>query len=70
MPSALDNVTTRTTCRVAGARLETQRRGILGPTHVLITRLGGIRLEMTTTITGGILLAFVLPRRALRGGRR
>jgi simple sugar transport system permease protein len=42
---------------------------VLGLMHVLITRDGGIRPEMTTIITGGILLAFVLLQRAIRGRR-
>lgn len=42
---------------------------VLGLMHVLITRDGGIRPEMTTIITGGILLAFVLLQRALKGRR-
>ena len=36
---------------------------VLGLLTVLITRDGGIRPEMTTIITGGILLAFVLLQR-------
>lgn len=43
---------------------------VLGLMHVLITRDGGIRPEMTTIITGGILLAFVLLQRAIRGRHR
>ncbi|MDR0959304.1 MAG: sugar ABC transporter permease [Propionibacteriaceae bacterium] len=38
---------------------------VLGLMNVLITRDGGIRPEMTTIITGGILLAFVLLQRVV-----
>jgi ribose/xylose/arabinose/galactoside ABC-type transport system permease subunit len=38
---------------------------VLGLMNVLITRDGGIRPEMTTIITGGILLIFVLLQRAV-----
>ncbi|MBD7958801.1 sugar ABC transporter permease [Microbacterium sp. Sa4CUA7] len=38
---------------------------VLGLMNVLITRDGGIRPEMTTIITGGILLVFVLLQRAV-----
>ena len=40
---------------------------VLGLMTVLITRDGGIRPEMTTIITGGILLVFVLLQRAIKG---
>jgi simple sugar transport system permease protein len=43
---------------------------VLGLMNVLITRDGGIRPEMTTIITGGILFVFVLLQRAIKGGRR
>lgn len=43
---------------------------VLGLMNVLITRDGGIRPEMTTIITGGILLVFVLLQRAIKGRRR
>lgn len=43
---------------------------VLGLMNVLITRDGGIRPEMTTIITGGILLVFVLLQRAVKGRRR
>lgn len=42
---------------------------VLGLMNVLITRDGGIRPEMTTIITGAILLVFVLLQRALKGRR-
>ncbi len=42
---------------------------VLGLMNVLITRDGGIRPEMTTIITGGILLLFVLLQRAVKGRR-
>jgi ribose/xylose/arabinose/galactoside ABC-type transport system permease subunit len=42
---------------------------VLGMMNVLITRDGGIRPEMTTIITGGILLVFVLLQRAITGRR-
>ncbi len=38
---------------------------VLGLMNVLITRAGGIPPEMTTIITGGILLVFVLLQRAV-----
>ena len=38
---------------------------VLGLMNVLITRDGGIRPEMTTIITGGILLVFVLLQRVV-----
>jgi simple sugar transport system permease protein len=43
---------------------------VLGLMNVLITRDGGIRPEMTTIITGGILFVFVLLQRAIKGRRR
>ncbi len=42
---------------------------VLGLMNVLITRDGGIRPEMTTIITGGILFVFVLLQRAIKGRR-
>lgn len=42
---------------------------VLGLMNVLITRDGGIPAEMTTVITGGILLVFVLLQRAIKGRR-
>ena len=42
---------------------------VLGLMNVLITRDGGIPAEMTTIITGGILLVFVLLQRAIKGRR-
>jgi simple sugar transport system permease protein len=42
---------------------------VLGLMNVLITRDGGIRPEMTTIITGGILFVFVLLQRAIKGSR-
>lgn len=42
---------------------------VLGLMNVLITRDGGIPAEMTTIITGGILLIFVLLQRAIKGRR-
>lgn len=42
---------------------------VLGLMNVLITRDGGIRPEMTTIITGGILFLFVLLQRAINGRR-
>ncbi len=42
---------------------------VLGLMTVLITRDGGIRPELTTIITGGILLVFVLLQRAIKGRR-
>lgn len=42
---------------------------VLGLMVVLITRDGGIRPEMTTIITGGILFVFVLLQRAIKGRR-
>jgi simple sugar transport system permease protein len=36
----------------------------------VIPRDGGIRPEMTTIITGGILFVFVLLQRAIKGRRR
>jgi simple sugar transport system permease protein len=42
---------------------------VLGMMNVLITRDGGIRPEMTTIITGGILFVFVLLQRAITGRR-
>lgn len=43
---------------------------VLGLMNVLITRDGGIRPEMTTIITGGILLVFVILQRVLAARRR
>ncbi|WP_260406611.1 ABC transporter permease [Microbacterium sp. G2-8] len=43
---------------------------VLGLMNVLITRDGGIRPEMLTIITGGILLAFVLLQRLVTARRR
>jgi len=43
---------------------------VLGLMNVLITRDGGIRPEMTTIITGGILFVFVLLQRAIKGRRQ
>lgn len=43
---------------------------VLGLMNVLITRDGGIPPEMTTIITGGILLVFVLLQRTLTARRR
>ncbi len=43
---------------------------VLGLMNVLITRDGGIRPEMTTIITGGILLVFVILQRILAARRR
>ncbi|UOE44027.1 ABC transporter permease [Agromyces larvae] len=43
---------------------------VLGLMNVLITRDGGIPPEMTTIITGGILLVFVLLQRAVTSKRR
>lgn len=42
---------------------------VLGLMNVLITRDGGVRPEMTTIITGGILFVFVLLQRAIKGRR-
>jgi len=42
---------------------------VLGLMNVLITRDGGIKPEMTTIITGGILFVFVLLQRAIKGRR-
>lgn len=43
---------------------------VLGLMNVLITRDGGIRPEMTTIITGGILLVFVILQRLVAARRR
>jgi galactofuranose transport system permease protein len=43
---------------------------VLGLMNVLITRDGGIRPEMTTIITGGILLVFVILQRVIAARRR
>jgi ribose/xylose/arabinose/galactoside ABC-type transport system permease subunit len=43
---------------------------VLSVMYVLTTRDGGIRPGMTTIITGGIPLAFVLVQRAVKAGQR